>query len=145
MSLGVFVPCVKLAGILNKGKILQGQELAYKIATLILQKKGREIIIQDLREVTSMTDFFVVCSVDVDVQAKAILNHIKDELVYHSIRPWHTEGDAKSNWILLDFVDVVVHIFKKESRDFYGLERLWGDAKTIDIKDENDTAAIHSE
>jgi len=124
---------------------VQGQELAYTIANLILEKKGEDIVIQDLREVTSMTDFFVVCSVDVDVQAKAILNHIKDELVYQSIRPWHTEGDAKSNWILLDFVDVVVHIFKKESRDFYGLERLWGDAKIIEIKDENDTAATHSE
>jgi ribosome-associated protein len=129
----------------NKGTILQGQELAYKIANLILEKKGEDIIIQDLRKVTSMTDFFVVCSVDVEVQAKAILNHIKDELVYQSIKPWHTEGDAKSNWILLDFVDVVVHIFKKESRRFYGLERLWGDATIIEIKDENDTAATHSE
>ena len=124
---------------------MQGQELAYKLASLIQEKKGEDIVIQDLREVPSMTDFFVVCSVDVEVQAKAIMKHIKDELIYQSIKPWHTEGDATSNWILLDFVDVVVHIFKKESRSFYGLERLWGDAKTIEIKDENDTAATHSE
>jgi len=123
---------------------LEGQELAYKIAGLILEKKGEDIIIQDLREVTSMTDFFVVCSVDVDVQAKAIMEHIQDKLVYQSIKPWHTEGNARSNWILLDFVDVVVHIFKKEARGFYGLERLWGDAKTTDIKDKNDTAATHT-
>lgn len=124
---------------------MQGQELAYKIANLILEKKGEKVIIQDLRQVTSMADYFVICSVDVEVQAKAILNHIKDELIYQSIKPWHTEGTAQSNWILLDFVDVVVHIFKKESREFYSLERLWGDAKIIEIKDENDTAATHSE
>ncbi len=124
---------------------MQGQELAYKIANLILEKKGENIIIQDLRKVTSMADFFVICSVQVDVQAKAIMNHIKDELIYQSIKPWHTEGTAQNSWILLDFVDVVVHIFKQEARDFYGLERLWGDAKTIEIKDEDDTAASHSE
>ncbi len=123
---------------------MQAQELAYNIANLILEKKGEQIIIQDLRKVTSMADFFVICSVDVDVQAKAIMDHIKDELIYQSIKPWHTEGNAQSNWILLDFVDVVVHIFKKEAREFYGLERLWGDAQTIEIKDENDTAATHS-
>ena len=124
---------------------MEGQELAHKIADLILEKKGEKIIIQDLRKVTSMTDFFVICSVEVDVQAKAIVEHIKDQLVYQSIRPWHTEGQAQSNWILLDFVDVVVHIFKKDSREFYGLERLWGDAKTIEIKDDNDTAETHTD
>lgn len=124
---------------------MQSQELAYKIAHLILEKKGENIIIQDLREVTSMTDFFVICTVDVDVQARAIMNHIKDELIYQSIKPWHTEGNAQSSWILLDFVDVVVHIFKREAREFYGLERLWGDAQIIEIKDENDTAATHTE
>ena len=123
---------------------MQGQELALKIADLILEKKGEDIIIQDLRQVTSMTDFFVICSVDVDIQAKAIMDYIKDELIYQSIRPWHTEGNAHSSWILLDFVDVVVHIFKKESRGFYGLEQLWGDAKIIEIKDNNDTAGTHS-
>ena len=124
---------------------MEGKNLAHKIANLILEKKGEDVVIQDLREVTSMTDFFVICSVDVDVQAKAILEHIKDQLVFQSIRPWHTEGNAQSSWILLDFVDVVVHIFKKESRGFYGLERLWGDAKIIEIKDDNDAAGTHTE
>ncbi|MBN1466741.1 ribosome silencing factor [candidate division KSB1 bacterium] len=127
-----------------KGDILQGQELAYKIADLILEKKGENIIIQDLREITSMADFFVLCSVDVEVQAKAIMEHIKDQLLYQSIKPWHTEGNERSTWILLDFVDVVVHIFKRESRSFYGLEQLWGDAKTIEIKEKDDTAGTHT-
>ena len=122
---------------------MEGKKLALEIADLILEKKGENIIIQDLRRVTSMTDFFVICSADVDVQATAILKHIKDQLVYQSIKPWHTEG-TQSTWILLDFVDVVVHIFTKESRDFYGLERLWGDAKITEIKDDNDTAGTHT-
>ena len=122
---------------------MEGKKLAHKIADLILEKKGEDIIIQDLRRVTSMTDFFVICSADVDIQAKAILDHIKDQLVYQSIKPWHTEG-AQSSWILLDFVDVVVHVFTKESREFYGLERLWGDAKITEIKDDNDTAGTHT-
>lgn len=111
----------------------------------MLEKKADNVVIQDLRGVTSMADFFVVCSVDVDVQGKAILEHIKDQLVFQSVRPWHTEGNAQSSWILLDFVDVVVHIFKREARDFYGLERLWGDAKIIEIKDDHETASAHSE
>lgn len=123
---------------------MEGLELAYKIADLILEKKGQNVIIQDLRAVTSMTDFFVICSVNVDVQAKAIMDHIKDRLIYQSIKPWHTEGNAQSSWILLDFVDVVVHIFKKESRSFYALERLWGDARTIEIEEEDDSTRTHS-
>ncbi|MBN1480171.1 ribosome silencing factor [candidate division KSB1 bacterium] len=124
--------------------MLEGLELARKIAELILEKKGQDVIIQDLRKVTSMTDFFVICSVDVDVQAKAIMDHIKDQLIFQSIKPWHTEGNSRSSWILLDFVDVVVHIFKQESRFFYGLERLWGDAQVIEIREENDTAGTHT-
>ena len=127
-----------------KGDIVQGQELAYKIADLILEKKGEDIVIQDLRQVTSMTDFFVLCSVDVEGQAKAIMDYIKDQLLYQSIKPWHTEGNTNSSWILLDFVDVVVHIFRKEARHYYGLEQLWGDAKTIEIKEKDDTAGTHT-
>jgi len=124
---------------------LESHVLAHKIAHLILEKKGEDVVVQDLREVTTMTDFFVICSVDVDVKAKAIMNHLKDELIYESIKPWHTEGSASSSWVLLDFVDVVVHVFKREARHFYGLERLWGDAKITEIKDDNDTASAHSD
>ena len=129
----------------NRDIILKSDELAQTIAQLILEKKGENIVVQDLRKLTSITDFFVICSVDVDVQAKAIVDHIKDQLVYQSIRPWHTEGSQANNWILLDFVDVVVHIFKKDFRDFYGLERLWGDAPLTEIKDSDDAATPHTD
>jgi len=124
---------------------LNSEQLALKIADLVLEKKGEHIVVQDLRKLTSVTDFFIICSVDVDVQAKAIMDHVKDQLVYQSIKPWHTEGNAANNWILLDFVDVVLHIFKKEARDFYSLERLWGDAPLTEIKERNDAARTHTD
>jgi len=126
-----------------KGKDLQGKELAYQIARYMLEKKANNVVIQDLRNVTTMTDFFVICDVDVDVHGKAILEHIKDQLINYSIKPWHTEGKTAGSWILVDFVDVVVHIFKKQTREFYGLEKLWGDAERIEIKEDNDTSGLH--
>ncbi len=124
---------------------MKAQQLAATVAHLILEKKGENIIIQDLRGLTSITDFFVICSVEVDVQAKAIMEHIKEQLVYQSIKPWHTEGTAASNWLLLDFVDVVVHIFKREAREFYSLERLWGDAPITEIKESDDAATTYKD
>ncbi len=123
---------------------MQGKELAHHIAQLILEKKGFDVIILDLKDLTFVADYFVICSADSDVQAKAIMEHIKDDLIYETIKPWHTEGMASSTWILLDFVDVVVHIFHPETREFYGLERLWGDAKVTEIKDEDESTGIHS-
>lgn len=124
---------------------MNSEKLAHTIAKLILEKKGEKVVIQDLRKLTTITDFFVICNVEVDVQAKAIVEHIKDQLIFQSIKPWHTEGSQANSWILLDFVDVVVHVFKKESRGFYGLERLWGDAPMTEIKDDNDAAKTHTE
>jgi len=123
---------------------LKSKKLAEQIARLMLEKKGIDIIMMDLQGVTNMTDYFVICSVDSDVQAKAIMDHITDELVYESVRPWHVEGMHYRNWILLDFVDVVVHIFQKEAREFYSLERLWGDAEITAIKDDDETSGIHT-
>jgi len=122
---------------------LQGKELAHHIAQLILDKKGYDVVILDLQGLTSATDYFVICSVDSDVQAKAIIGHVKDDLIYETIKPWHTEGTSSSNWILMDFVDVVVHVFHPETREFYSLERLWGDAQVTEIKDEDESTGIH--
>ena len=128
-----------------KDASFRGKELAEHICHLILEKKGNNVLIQDLRGISSAADFFVICTTDSDVQSKAITDHIKDQLIYQSIKPWHIEGLRAKSWILLDFIDVVVHIFTSESRDYYGLERLWGDAKMIEIKDDNDSAGIRKE
>jgi len=90
-----------------------------------------------------MTDFFVLCTVEVDVQAKAIIDHVTKELKKEGIKPWHTEGKPGSNWILMDFVDVVLHIFTQETRKYYGLEKLWGDARLIEIRDKDETTGTH--
>lgn len=107
-----------------------------KIAQLVLTKKGHGTIIMDLRKLTTMTDFFVVCSADSDVQVKAIADCIIDGMEKQGVRAWHNEGISNRMWILLDYVDVVVHIFQKEARKFYNLERLWGDAKVETVSDE---------
>ncbi|RPI03829.1 MAG: ribosome silencing factor [Calditrichaeota bacterium] len=120
------------------------KELAFTIARLILDKKGSKIIIQDLSKLTTMTDYFVICTVDADVHARAVMDHIKEQLFLLNIKPWHTEGVSNSSWILLDFVDVVVHIFKDETRAYYNLERLWGDAETQEIKDEHDATPAYT-
>ena len=110
--------------------------IATKIARLALVKKGYDTVIMDLRKLTSMTDYFVICSADSDVQVKAIADAIMDGMDKEGVRTWHSEGITNRMWILLDYVDVVVHVFHKEARSFYNLERLWGDAKREEITDE---------
>ncbi len=109
--------------------------LAKKIAQLTLTKKASSVIILDLRKLTDMTDFFVVCSGDSDVQVKAIADAVIDGAEQLNEPTWHKEGFSQRQWILLDYVDVVVHIFHKEMRKYYALEKLWGDAKIEEVEE----------
>ncbi|MCG3118872.1 MAG: Ribosomal silencing factor RsfS [bacterium] len=110
--------------------------LARRVATLALEKKATEIKIFDVSKLTSVADFFVICTGSVDTHVRAIFEHIVDEMRKEDIRPWHVEGRERYQWVLIDFVDVVVHVFQPETREFYGLERLWGDAQIEEIRDE---------
>ena len=101
-----------------------------------LEKKAFDVKILDLRKLSSVCDFFVICSASVDVQAKAVADWIIENLQTRGINYWHNEGYQACRWILLDYVDVVVHIFLPEVREFYELERLWGDAKTEELTEE---------
>lgn len=94
-------------------------------------KKASDIVIMDLREVkNSMTDFFVVCSGTSNTQVEAIADAIEEEVIKtNKEKPWRTEGKNNNQWVLMDYFNVVVHIFLKDQRDFYGIEELWGDAK----------------
>jgi ribosome-associated protein len=114
---------------------LHPKTLARRLANLTLEKKASNVKIFDLRPLTNVTDFFVVCSADSDVQVKAVCDHLIETMTKKSMKPWHVEGLEKRQWVLLDFVDVVVHIFLPDVRDFYGLERLWGDAEIEEIGD----------
>ena len=114
---------------------LEAKSLAYKIANLALDKKAKQIIVMDLNGMTGIADYFVLMSGDSDTQIKAIADHIIKELKGLDIRVYHREGYDSLRWVLLDYVDVVVHVFKPDTREFYGLERLWGDAKIDFVMD----------
>ena len=111
---------------------MDSKELSHFIANLSLEKKAVDVIIMDLRTLTSITDYFIICSGDSDVQVKAISEHIVEELAKQRIKIWHVEGQQSLNWILMDLVDVVIHIFKPEVREFYQLERLWRDDALVE-------------
>lgn len=107
------------------------QETLQKIVGYALDKKAIDIKVLDLTKVTTLTDYFIICSAEADTQVKAIYEHIESELKNEGVRVWHKEGHQNLQWVLLDYVDFVVHIFMPEVREFYGLERLWGDAREI--------------
>jgi ribosome-associated protein len=97
----------------------------------IQEKKGNDIIRLDLRNIfSSVSDYFVICHADSSTQVKAIANSVEDE-IYKATQqePWRKEGLEYGEWILLDYIDVVVHIFRTDKREFYGVEDLWGDAE----------------
>ncbi|MBU2472165.1 MAG: ribosome silencing factor [Bacteroidetes bacterium] len=109
--------------------------LAKNIAKLTFTKKASDVMIMDLKKITDIADYFVLCSADSDTQVKAIANAVLDGTEKNGIRAWRTEGFSESLWIILDYVDVVTHIFQKEVRKYYNLKRLWGDAKIEVLED----------
>jgi ribosome-associated protein len=109
--------------------------LANRISELIFNKKGYDVKILDLKEVASFTDYFIICSADSDTQVKAIADEVDKSLRDQGMKSWHKEGYRALNWVLLDYVDVVVHIFKKDVREYYNLEKLWGDAPVVEVED----------
>ena len=114
---------------------MNSTDLANKISELIFNKKGYDVHLLDLRKLTTMSDYFVICSADSDTQVKAIADEVDKSLRDEGIKSWHKEGYKSLSWVLLDYVDVVVHIFKREAREFYNLEKLWGDAEISEIQD----------
>jgi ribosome-associated protein len=114
---------------------LNSLQLAEKITDLIFNKKGFDVKILDLQKLTTFADYFVICSADSDTQVKAIADEVDKSLRDEGIKSWHREGYKALSWVLIDYVDVVVHVFKKDAREFYNLEKLWGDAKIIDVED----------
>jgi|EP00388_Colpodella_angusta_P007690 ribosome-associated protein len=102
----------------------------------IQEKKGNDIVRLDLREInSSVSDYFIVCNADSSTQVKAIADSVEDEIFKQTkTNPWRKEGLDNAEWIILDYFDIVVHIFRTEKRDFYGIEDLWGDAETTSYK-----------
>ncbi|UCH66389.1 MAG: ribosome silencing factor [Ignavibacterium sp.] len=102
---------------------------AKRITEIMFNKKAYDVLLIDLRKLTAFADYFVICSADSDVQVKAIADDVDRSLRDEGMKCWHKEGYQALNWVLLDYVDVVVHVFKRDAREFYNLEKLWGDAR----------------
>lgn len=114
---------------------LEPHDLATQAARFALEKKARNVVILDLREFDYLCDYFVVLDGESEPQVKAIAESIESGLKELGETPWHVEGLAGRRWILLDFVDVVIHVFHSETRELYMLERLWGDAPLEAVDD----------
>jgi ribosome-associated protein len=112
------------------------KQAALKAAQYAIEKKAEQVRLLDLRNVTSMTDFFVIATGPSQPQVKAIAeNVIKEMRDTEGMAPWRSEGWDSLEWVLIDFVDFVVHIFQPTARQYYNVERLWGDAPAIDVED----------
>ncbi len=110
--------------------------LAMCVAQGMYEKKAEDIRILDMREVKgASSDFFVISHAESDKQVEAIANSAEDETVkILQEKPWHKEGFENLEWVLLDYIDVVAHVFQQEKREFYAIEELWGDAKEVKFK-----------
>ena len=110
------------------GSTEEAAALAQRAAGLALIKKAVDVVVIDLTGLATVCDYFVVCHGDSDVQVKAIADSIVEGLHQEGTRVWHVEGYSARKWVLLDYVDIVVHVFHRETRQFYRLEDLWADA-----------------
>jgi ribosome-associated protein len=114
----------------KKKGVIESQTLSEMVVEGMLEKKANDIKIMDLRKVkNAVADYFVICSGNSDTQIDAIADSIEEEVFKKSQQnPWKKEGKQNKEWILIDYVNVVAHVFKKDKRKFYALEELWGDA-----------------
>lgn len=110
--------------------------VAKKLVGFALSKKAEDVLLLDLRKITTMTDFFIVCTGRSDTQVKAIADAVIDGAKKEKLGIYHVEGLEGLNWVLVDLVDVVVHVFKPQTRQYYQLERLWRDAPMEEFGDE---------
>lgn len=116
--------------------------LAKSIAEQAIGRRAADVVLMDLRKKSGATDYFVICTGESDTHVKAIADAVLEGLEDRGVRAWHTEGFQARQWILLDYVDVVVHVFHKNLRRFYNLERLWSDARVYPVEDTGTTVKI---
>ena len=110
-------------------------DLAREAARLTLTKRAEDVLILDLRELSGVCDYFVIATGHSEIQVKAIAEAVDEGLREQGLRPWHSEGFEARRWILLDYVDFVVHVFHAKAREYYLLDKLWGDAARETVAD----------
>ena len=118
----------------SKAKFVSSSNLAARIAQFALDKKAEKVVSLNVKDLTSITDEFVICSSDTNIQVKAIADSIRKST---DTKPIRVEGYEHLNWVLLDYIDVIVHIFKTAERNYYNIEKLWGDAPIREFNDED--------
>ena len=101
----------------------------------MLEKKALDVTMIDVRKITTLTDFFVLCTSESQPQTRAITDHIHQEMKKEAMKAWHIDGYQQLDWVLIDFVNIVAHVFSKDAREYYEFERLWADGKITRIKD----------
>ena len=118
---------------------MDNKKLIKRITDLILDKHGSEIKIINVSKLTSLTDYFIICSSDSNPKTKALINHIIDNIKNDfDLKPLNSEGIENLDWVLLDYINIVVNIFSPEKRNYYNIEKLWGDAEITIIKESFD-------
>jgi ribosome-associated protein len=108
---------------------LTAEKLAKLAAKLAFQKKAVDVVVLNLKPFGTVCDYFVICSGESERHVGAIADSVQEGLETKGASPWHLEGYARKRWVLIDYVDVVVHVFHQKTREYYLLERLWGDAE----------------
>ena len=103
-------------------------------------KKAHDIMVLDMRDVLVITDYFIICSGNTDRQVKSIQEAVEERLAAMGVKPVRREGVQHRRWVLLDYVDVVVHVFRQEEREYYEIERLWKDAPTVEWEEDSEGA-----
>ena len=119
----------------NAAGIPESKEVAVAAARAAAVKQGADIAILDVHELIVITDFFVIASGSSDRQVRTIVDEVEKAVRERGVRPVRREGETENRWVLLDYVDVVVHVFADEEREFYDLERLWRDAPRVRWQD----------
>jgi len=106
-------------------------DLAQRIVDVASDRQAQDVVLLDISQIASFADYFVICSGTSERQLKAIVDNVVESLEREGFHPVHTEGAPSSGWVLIDYGSVIVHVFAPEERDYYRLERLWGEAPTI--------------
>ena len=118
-----------------ESKNIENKKIVNQFVELMKDKKVQDIVILDVKELTSLTDYFILCTSESTPQTKAVMDHIYKNMRKNGFRPNNLEDTKTLEWVAMDYFNVVIHIFNKETRDYYQFERLWGDAKIEKINE----------